>query len=42
MSVRPNHQFKRSRGRDQELEDGDVQSVPADEVFQRLEASLRK
>lgn len=28
--------------RDQELDDGEVGSLPADEVFARLEASLRK
>ena len=28
--------------RDQELDDGQVQSLPADEVFARLEASLKK
>jgi len=31
-----------ARRRDQEIEQGEVEPVPADEVFRRLEASLRK
>lgn len=31
-----------ARRRDQEIDQGEVDTVPADEVFKRLEASLRK
>ena len=34
--------LEESRRRDKELDEGHVQSTPADEVFKRLEARLKK
>ena len=34
--------LEEARRRDRELDDGVVQAIPADEVFKRIEASLKK